>query len=556
MLKIYTLLPLVMVLAVVWPESGAALFACAERWLKWFAASNRRAVATAGLLSLSVNIALTLVLGVPVPKVNDEFSHLLLADTLAHGRLTNPPHPLWVHFESCHIIQQPTYASKYPVGQGLALALGQVTCGHPIVGVWVSTAAACAALCWMLLAFVPRPWALLGGVLAAFHPELAFQWGQGYWGGAVPMTGGALALGALRRITESAGTRAGLWLGLGLAILANSRPYEGLILSLPILAVLLGWMVRQRRTNGRAAVLKTGLPVAGVLAATALLMGYYNFRVTGSPWRLPYQVHEATYGAAPLFVWQKLGPEPVYNHEAMRSFHVDWWRVTYRQHQSFGGLLSREADKLYILGQGYSWSLLLVFPFIALPRILRKDRWTRFALLTGILCVLALLPITWLYTHYAAPAAGLFFLLVVQSMQELRNWPWRGRPTGAFLVHGILVLCTLSFVLIVMRHATAPKDGWQFQRARLMEQLEQDHGKHLVIVRYQPGHNAHREWVYNAADIANARVTWAREMTTGRNRRLLDHFKDRHAWLLEADLPQPTLVPYPRPQVEVRRKAP
>jgi hypothetical protein len=54
--------------------------------------------------------------------------------------------------------------------------------------------------------------------------------------------------------------------------------------------------------------------------------------------------------------------------------------------------------------------------------------------------------------------------------------------------------------------------------------------------------------VYNAADIDNAQVVWAREMDMVQNRKLLEYFKDRHVWLAEVDnnAMSPKLVPYPR----------
>ncbi len=52
------------------------------------------------------------------------------------------------------------------------------------------------------------------------------------------------------------------------------------------------------------------------------------------------------------------------------------------------------------------------------------------------------------------------------------------------------------------------------------------------------------EWVYNRADIDAAKVVWARDMSPAENRELLDYFRDRRAWLVEADAAPPKVTPY------------
>ena len=355
---------LAIALAYACPNLGASWFERAEQVFRRLAHRRALAVLSVGLAALAARAALLPILPVPQPAVNDEFGYLLLADTFAHGRLTNPTHPMWIHFESIYIIWQPTYTAQYYPAQGLIMALGQSLVGHPFWGVWLSLGLMCAAICWMLQGWLPPGWALLGGFLAVVRLATFSYWANSYWGGAVAATGGALVLGALPRIKQAARVPDALLMGLGFAIVANSRPYEGLFFGLPIAGRLVLWMFGKSRPNLWLALRRVVAPLVLVLGLTACAMGYYFWRTTGSPWDTPFLVNERTYNLAAKFPWQSAKPALDYHHPDIRDYYRQTELRLFEESRSFSGRVATDLTLLVKMWEFY------LGPVLTLPLLL------------------------------------------------------------------------------------------------------------------------------------------------------------------------------------------
>lgn len=529
-----------------YPQLGDRWFAGIERSLAGLANRRLLAVVTVGLLAIGLRLALLPILPIPVPEVHDEYSHLLLADTLAHGRLANPTHPMWIHFETFHVNWHPTYASMYYPGHALFLAFGQVVLGNPFWGVLLSSGLMCAAICWALQGWMSPGWALLGAFLAMIRLATFSYWANSYWGGTVTALGGALVLGAFARIKNYKRARDGFLLGLGMAILAITRPYEGIFYCLPIAIALIVWAGRQHDPSLTTLLRRIAAPAVVTLGIALLWLAYYFYRVTGSPFTTPYQVNMRTYGLV-YFPWDKIRPVH-FNHPEMQNFYRGYAVIGFynlaRHHT-----LTLQSLKAFVIWIFYFGPLLSVTWIIWALTWARKRSWRSIDPNLGFLLLLCastyfsnMLTIYIGQPHYVAAATAAFYAAPLLMMRDLF-----GHSSGRFVVLSVPVVVVILFFVRAgapLVHLN-PRPSWirtwcstdeqNFERSRILSRLEQTPGEKVVIVRYRPDHDSILdEWVFNGADIDGSKVIWARDMGP-KNAELLNYFNNRTAWLVEPD---------------------
>src|SRR5579864_6480920 len=546
---------LAVALAFALPCVGDRWFSAIESRVNAFAARRRLAVATIFFLALSTRLAVLPIEPIPHPGVHDEFSHLLVGDTLAHGRLANPTPRLWEHFETFHENFVPAYASMYYPGQGIFLALGQVVFGHPFWGVWLSSGLMCAAFCWALQGWLPPAWAFFGAILAVIRLGTFSYWDNSSWGGSVAALGGALVIGALPRISESQRTRDALLMAFGFALLANTRPFESLFFCVPLGLGLLVYLWAKVRPHS-AWIRTVVLPIAAVMAVTIILMCFYFYKTTGSPFTIPYTPNMHRYGYV-LFPWQHPDLSISFNHEAMRKLYEQYAQV--EQHWRTDPVVVntfRALDMwMFFLGAALSIPLFfLIFPLNDLR--FSQIRWpARTLVVSFALSVVGLfLPCLYLFPHYAAPTACAFYVLYVSATAQVASWRPFCRPDGKALVRAVPLVCMILAVIYVTWPPARPDPSslvpswcskWEpLDRTAVERMLSDAGGPDLVIVRYDSGHSPASEWVFNAAEIEHSKIVWARDMGSKKNQELINYFNHRKIWLLEPDQSPPKLSLY------------
>ncbi len=532
-----------------------------QRSLAAFAGKKRTAMLTLFLVPIALRLALLPNHPVPTPNVYDEFSHLLVADTLLHLRLANPAHPMHRFFETFFVLQRPTYSSIYPLGQGLMLAFGRLISGLPWTGVLCASGAFCALTYWMLRAFVPPLWALLGGALAVIEFGPLNLWMNCYWGGSLPAAAGCLVFGALPRLLSAwqsgidARKRDAALLGIGFGLHLLTRPFESVLLALSI--VLFCFLMPFRRAAWRLTF--SSAIIALVAASPALLLTLLqNKQVTGDWTTLPEKLSQFQYGVPTTLTIQKpalphvqLTPQQSLEYKSQLLMHGPdtdtlscfLLRLEYRVRDYRFFFL----PPLYLAVAGYLFTL--------------RNKLNLWVAVTLVIFAFGTNLFPYLLVHYLAAVTCLFFLVSVAGLRQISRLRINSVPVGADIVRVLVLLCGGEFLvwygihLLENHHAPVALlqyETWDVINHRTPErriaaahEIAAQPGRLLIFVHYSPHHIFQHEWVWNAADIDASRVVFARDLGLRENKKLMQYYPARRVFWFEPDAEPPQLSSTP-----------
>lgn len=532
------LFAMVLITCAIRPQAASRFFVGCERRLAQIASHPVGAPLFVATTVIICRLCLLAGLPWPITIGRDESSLRLQAETFLLGRLANPPHPFAAFFESVYVHQAPAYGSMYFPGRGLELALGLGLAGEPGVGVMLVVAAAGAAIVWMLRGWLGANIAFVGGLLFVVRFGLFSPFMNMPYGLASTVLGGILVIGALPRLLVRIDTGAALALALGVALLMLTRPYEGLLLCLPLVPVLLYRLVRLLADWQWPSALRLMVPMIAAVGASGALLLAYNQANTGSAYETPYELNRTDYARMPAFVTQTASVPKRAVPPGLDAFYQAESRPA-GDYSTPVHALRATAGKLRNI-----WSFYFG-PLLTIPMIFGLF-WLRsrpvlaasFAVTVVGFCF-----ITFSWPHYLTPAVGLLVLISVAGLGALRHARWG--PWGLFLSRALPLAIVATCIVPLASLVT----GWPrlaptfmtpccylavpYGRLPVERALAAASGDDLVFVRPVSAAKGGVQWVFNGADIDHQPIIWAHDLGDDKNAALIRYYAGRRVWRVE-----------------------
>ncbi|MCH9652354.1 MAG: hypothetical protein K0U86_04210 [Planctomycetes bacterium] len=466
-----------------------------------------------------VNQELNLALGDLPPAYHDEFSYLFQAKTFLAGRTWFPSHPdVPEIFDQVHVLNEGKMASRYFPGTGLWLA-PFVAWGHPYWGYWLAGAITACFIFWSGRELGGNGVGFLAGFVIALSPGMAI-FSNLLLAHHPTLIGLSIFLWAFLRMQRTRSFWDAFLAGLGLTFAMLCRPMTAAGFALPFGIWLVLMLIRScfrnkdNTTQSEADKLKSPRSAWVLIVGLAIPIGsgltslfFYNQSITGSGWKMPYQVYTDIYTPRHVYGFnnvirgeQKLGPKVLHNY--------DIWAQNLTPELAIQNVQNRFVASL-------QWTLGLVpLGLAGLVFLITECRhWSRWWLVFASIVSLHIVHIPywydgimhWHYVFETGPLWALVFARVTQTLfriwhrleRPLMSWLWSLMIIAALLANltAFSPMWTISKLEIVVNNVAFSKLK-HFQLNSLFQQYSEIKKPAIVLIQHN-ANDRHIDYIIN-----------------------------------------------------------
>ncbi len=503
-----------------------------------------------------VNPQQNLTLGDLPPAYHDEYSYLFQANTFLAGHTSFPSHPAAPDiFDQVHVLNEGKLASRYFPGTGLWL-VPFVNGGHPYWGYWLAGAITSFFIFWAGRELAGNGVGLLAGLIVALSPGMAI-FSNLLLAHHPTLVGLSIFLWAFLRMQRTRSFRDASLAGLGLTFAMLCRPMTAAGFALPfgiwlVFQLIPGGLKKQNETKGTESEIQKTSRSAWILAAgLAIPLGsgltglfFYNQSITGSGWKMPYQVYTDIYTPRHVYGFnnvirgeQKLGPKVLENYDKWAENLTPALAVQNAQNRFLASL----QWTLGIIPLGLAGLIFL---------ITECRRWSRWWLVLASIISLHVVHIPywydgimhWHYVFETGPLWALIFARVTQSLfriwhrieRPLMCWLWTSMILTAVSTNLVALppLWTISKLEMVINNVAFSKFK-HFQFKEMIQHHPQIKQPALVLVAHDPA-DRHIDYVVNDPQLDQTVLLGRYRPELYQPAKLQTIFKDRNLYLFDA----------------------
>ncbi len=411
-----------------------------------------------------------------MPRYQDEFSYLIQARMIAHGRLWMPAHPLAEFFNSFQLLASPVYASIYFPGAAMFFTAGIILHLPFWVVPLMLSGFSCGLFFWVLTQFFDSVVGVLGTImlisLPIFRLVTIMAMSQ------VPTLFLSLVMIVCWMQWQAARERRWIWavlLGGASGWCAITRPLDALIAVIPIsVAMLIDFYRRQSSRHGRDArdmgtrivsrasrtclefhdkgsiafPRTVGLLVLGASGFFALQL-IFNAHVTGHYLQTPFSFFQPLCHPQSGYGFHTFDPtiRPIWDLPQVQKFYDASTVPVVENHTPLKTLSTWMNSRLPItILNGTPQVLLLILLGPAAAGLLQRRRWMLASLLP--VFVVLYVPYAYFLTHYTVICApGVIALILVGADVVIATFPARRATLTMFFTLAIAMLSISEFSL-------------------------------------------------------------------------------------------------------------